>query len=213
MENVIDTVASQYANSPTLRQLIDSMNTYFDPSADFEAFYDFVWNVDTARGFGLDVWGKIVNVTRELTIPGALNYFGFSSAGDALPFDQGTFYTSDPKTQTYVLGDEAYRALILAKAMYNISGGTASSINQLLRNLFPNRGRAYVRDIGGMRIKFVFEYLLEPYEQAMLTQSGAVPRPAGVSSDILQVDVAATLGFSEASAAPFGSGVLFFPQG
>jgi hypothetical protein len=207
--NVIDTVASQYANSPTLRQLIDSMNQYFDPSTNFDDFYNYVWNVDTAQGFGLDVWGKIVNVGRDLTIPSTIDFFGFSESGYAPPFGYSSFLDVNAATQTYRLGDDVYRALILTKAMANISASTSASINQLLQNLFPNRGRCYVRDDGGMQMTFVFEFLLVPYELAVLNQSGIVPRPAGVSSAILQVAVPSTFGFMEAGGLPFGEGVFF----
>lgn len=211
MENVIDTVASQYANSPTLRQLIDSMNQYFDPSTNFDDFYKFVWDIDTARGFGLDVWGRIVNVHRDLTIPDDAKAFGFKEAEDTESFGFHTFSNSTSQTKTYRLDDNVYRILILTKALYNISISTPASINQLLRNLFPSRGKCYVRDDGGMQITFVFEFLLKSYEVAILEQSGAVPRPAGVSSAILQIAVPSTFGFMEAIGLPFGEG-LFFNQ-
>lgn len=206
----MDTVASQYANSPTLLQLIDSMNQYFDPTINFADFFDFVWNVDTAQGFGLDIWGKIVNIGRDVTIPEELSYFGFMEPGDAEPFGQMPFYNSVAATQTYRLNDNVYRVLILTKALANISESTPASLNRLLQNLFPGRGRAYVIDLGGMRIQYTFEFLLEPFEYAVLTQSGAVPSPAGVGSTILQVDVPNTFGFMEGSGQPFGQGVFFF---
>lgn len=209
MKNVIDTVAAQYANSPTLRQLIDCANQYFDPATNFNDFYNYVWNVDTAQGFGLDIWGRIVNVTRDLTVPLVTSYFGFAEAGDASPFGYGSFFDPSAATQTYRLDDGPFRTLILTKAMANISASTPASINQLLRNLFPNRGRAYVRDDGAMRMTFVFEFLLQPYELAILQQSGVIPRPATVNSAILQVDVPNTFGFAEGSGQPFGSGIFF----
>ncbi|MCS6515083.1 DUF2612 domain-containing protein [Burkholderia thailandensis] len=62
MDNVLQTVLAQYANSPTLIQLVQNMNGYIDPSADIDAFYDNVWNIQTAVGRGLDIWGKIVGL-------------------------------------------------------------------------------------------------------------------------------------------------------
>lgn len=215
MENVIQTVAAQYGNSPTLLQLIDSMNQYFDPTVNFEDFYDYVWNVDTAQGFGLDYWGRIVNVARTLTIPGTVFYFGFNEQGaGAQPFDSGgTFYDGVQVTQTYVLADDAYRTLILTKALANISASTAPSLNALLQNLFPNRGRCYVVDLGGMQMQFTFEFDLVPYELAVLTQSGVIPRPAGVQAQVMQIDPVGTFGFSEQGGGtqPFGYGVFFNP--
>jgi hypothetical protein len=247
MLNPLDTVISQYANSPTLRQLVLNMNEHIDPSTNFADFYEYVWNVDTAKGFGLDVWGKIVNVSRYLTIEDIIPHFGFASAvsegglatlaylapptsgmysflapasmsvpivfNDILGFDQAVFFGEDLATNTYRLDDDVYRLLVLTKALANISLSTPASINQLLRNLFAGRGRCYVSDLGGMKMAYVFEFLLRPFELAVLLQSGIIPRPAGVSSSIIQV-APETFGFLEAGGKPFGEGVfLLFNRG
>lgn len=208
MLNVEQTIISQYGNSPTIMGLIQGMNAHLDPRADFDAFYDFVWNVDTAQGFGLDVWGRIVNISRALKIPDAPLYFGFGEAlPGSYPFDEQPFYDGTPAaTQTYLIGDDAYRQLILIKALANISRTTAPAINQLLQNLFAGRGRCYVNDMGGMQLRYTFEFLLTPYEFAIMTQSGAVPRPAGVGAILITTNTP-VFGFSEAgpdSSAPFG---------
>lgn len=208
MINVEQTIISQYGNSATITQLIRNMNDYLDPRADFEAFYNFVWNVDTAQGFGLDIWGRIVNIGRELKIPANPDYLGFNEAlPGSYPFGEQPMYDgSVPATQTYILADDAYRQLILIKALANITATNSPSLNQLLQNLFAGRGRCYVNDLGGMAMRFTFEFLLTGYEIAVLTQSGAIPRPAGVNATIINTEVP-VFGFIEAgtsSAAPFG---------
>jgi hypothetical protein len=212
-----NTVISQYANSPTILALIDAMYDAISPDADIDAFYDFVWNVDTAQGFGLDIWGRIVNVSRNLTIPGTTTYLGFNEAYTAItaatgaqPFGQAPFYTGVQATNTYILADDAYRTLILVKALANISDCTVPNLNKLLQTLFAGRGRCYVTDTGAMEMRYVFEFQLLPFELAILTQSGAVPRPAAVYARVLTVDVPTTFGFSEAGIyEPFGQGVFF----
>jgi len=79
------TVISQYANSDTLVALIQSFAGAVDQTQNFDAFYDNVWNLDTAVGYGLDVWGRIVGVNRVLQVAN-VQFFGFAEAGDALPF-------------------------------------------------------------------------------------------------------------------------------
>lgn len=209
------TIISQYGNSPTILQLVQNMNAYLDPRADFDAFFDYVWNVDTAQGFGLDIWGRIVNIRRELQIPNAPVYFGFKDAlPGSYPFDEAPFYDgTPPATQTYKLVDDAYRKLILTKALANIASSNAPSLNQLLQNMFADRGRCYVNDLGGMQFRYTFEFDLTLQEYAIVTQSGVLPRPAGVNAILFQ-SALPLFGFSEAglSAAPFGQGV-FIPQG
>lgn len=212
------TIISQYANSPTLRQLIRNMDEYINPDADFDRFYDYVWNVETAQGFGLDIWGKIVGVGRQLTIPGAETFLGFKEAYTAAtaltgaqPFGQATFWRGEQSTQTYTLADDAYRTLILVKALANISDCTIPSLNRLLQNLFAGRGRCYVNDLGDMRMRYTFEFYLQPFELAILTQSNAIPRPAAVQASIAEIPTPNIFGFSEAGegVAPFNYGTLF----
>ena len=214
MLNIEQTVISQFGNSPTILQLINNMNAYIDPRSDIDNFFNCLWNIDTAFGVFLDIWGRIVNVGRDLKIPADDEFFGFSEAApDFYPFDDGTFYDGTvPATQTYTLTDEPYRKLILAKAMANITRMTAPSINQLLQNFFAGRGRCYCNDMGYMRMFYTFEFDLTDYEFAIITQSGVFPRPAGVKAFIFQSDLP-LFGFSEAGdAAPFDDGV-FLPIG
>lgn len=215
MENVERTIISQYANSPTLNALIANMNEYIDPRVNMQMFYDFVWNVDTAQGFGLDIWGKIVGVSRLLRVPNNRQIIGFNNADvppDWAPFNQGVWFTGRQGGQTFPLSDDAYRTLILTKALANIVATTAASINQLLRNLFPGRGVCYVVDNGAMSMTYVFEFDISQTEYAILTQSGALPHPAGVRFNVV-VAPAGQFGFAEqgGAAEPFDQGVFYEP--
>lgn len=220
MKNYKDTLLAQYANSPTITGLIDAFNQWIDPSADIDAFYSAIWNIETAGTAGLDMWGKIVNVSRELQINIAPAYLGFNEAfTDATsttgpqPLGQATMYAGPLATTTYTLGNDAYRKLIMVKALANITDCTSPSLNALLRYLFAGEGRCYVVDTGGMRSRYVFEFQLSAVELAIMLSSGAVPRPAGVLISIMQVDPATTFGFAEAGLQPFGSGTFISPLG
>jgi hypothetical protein len=210
------TIISQYSSSRTIMAVIESMNDCLDPRVNVQEFIDNIWNVDTAVGFGLDIWGKIVGVSRLLRIPSNLNTFGFSNASipaDWRPFNQGTFYTGNNVSQSYLLPDDAYRTLILTKALANIVATTAQSINALLRNLFPGRGKCYVIDSGAMTMSFVFEFDLSLVEYALLTQSGVLTHPAGVGYSVTVIPTGGTFGFSEqgAGVTPFDEGPFYMP--
>lgn len=188
MKNVSETLLSQYANSPTIVSLIESFNDAIDPSIDLDNFYNYVWNVDTAQGFGLDIWGKIVNVSRKLELTNEEAYLGFNEAlydpavySDPRPFDSGIFYTGvQSGTYVYTLSDTTYRRLIMVKAMANITDCTAPNLNRLLSYLFEGRGRCYVQDLGDMQMRYVFEFPLSIIEYSIMVNTNVVPRPAGV---------------------------------
>lgn len=178
------TIISQYANSPILLQLIQDFDQYVDPSVDLEAFYNLIWDVDTAQGYGLDVWGRIVGVTRTISVITG-DYFGFNEAGNtAFPWNNQPFFVGHGSTSNYNLSDTAFRTLILAKALSNISDGSIPAINQLLMNLFPGQGNNYVADTGNMTMVYTFAFLLTRVEIAIVTQSGVLPKPTGVSFTI-----------------------------
>jgi hypothetical protein len=222
MLDVETTIISQYANSPSLDQMIANVNEYIDPRVNMQQFYDFVWNVDTAQGFGLDIWGKIVGVDRLLRIPSNTQTFGFNNSDfppDWAPFNQGTFYTGVSNGQGFNLPDDAYRTLILVKALSNIVATTAASLNQLLRNLFPitpdrPENRCFVIDNNDMSMTFYFEFDITVTEYAILTQSGVLPHPAGVRYNVV-VAPAGIFGFQEQGppAEPFDNGVFYQPPG
>lgn len=184
MDNVGRTIISQYAASPTLNQLITNMNGYLDPRANLDSFYQYVWNVDTAVGWGLDRLGRVVGVGRVVQVAAGA-FLGFQQSSDAQPFGGGIWFSGAGATSNYSLTDDAYRVLILAKALSNISNGSIPSINQILLNLFPGRGNCYVTDGGNMTMTYTFLFALSAVELAILAQSGVLPKPCGVSATVV----------------------------
>ncbi len=197
----------QYAASPVIQKLVADRATYF-PNDWQDQFYNVVWNVDTAQGFGLDIWGRIVVIGRNIQVPIDDN-FGFSTTPQTWgAFGEDGFYIGPVATSTYRLSDQAYRVLILAKALANIARTNARSLNGVIQQLFPDRGRAWVNDLGSMSMRVTFEFALEPWEFSVLTGGGVFPRPAGVGVKIAQIPID-SFGFSEASdAEPFNQGTF-----
>jgi hypothetical protein len=87
-------------------------------------------------------------------------------------FNQSPFYSGAPLTTNFALSDDAFRVLIFAKALSNITDGSIKAINQLLINLFPGRGNAYVVDNLDMTMVYTFEFSLSTVEAAIMAQSG-----------------------------------------
>lgn len=198
------TLISQYANSPILIKLIAAFGDAIDPRALIDSFNTNIWNINTATGYGLDVWGRIVGVRRALYVPGGQTgrTLGFDEAGTSAadPFGQSPFYSPPGPTPNYSLIDGPYRQLILIKALSNISNRSITAMNAALMQLFPGRGNCYVSDVGAMQMQIVFQFSLTPVEQAILSQSGAFPGPSGVLLTIQTLDPANTLSFAEAGA-------------
>lgn len=186
MINVEQTIISQYGNSPTLLALIQNMNDNIDPRADIDNFFNFIWNVDTAQGFGLDIWGRIVGINRIIL--------------------------TNPITQ---LDDDDFRSLIFLKALSNISASNSPAINQLLLNWQGAGMRAYVNDLGKMMMRYTFEYELSPIDLVIIKTSGIFLRPAGVGGFLFNANLPmfgfreggtrAYTGFNQAPFIPVGA--------
>jgi hypothetical protein len=186
------TLLSQYVDSPTINSLLSSYNDAVEPSVDILNFYNNIWNVATAVGNGLDIWGQIVGVSRLLNTNTSGYYFGFEEAASGTtgsqPFNQAPFYVGKTSTTTYALTDSQYRRLILVKAGFNISNNTAPSINALLRAEFSTPpegtndpyGQAWVIDNLNMSFTYHLDFTPNAVQLAIITNSGVFPRPAGV---------------------------------
>ena len=212
--NFWTTVVSQYANSPIITGVISSWFSAIDQTAIFNAFYDNIWNIDTAFGYGLDVWGRIVGLPagRTVQVNNAV-FFGFKESGTAVGFGQGQFYAGYPITSNYQLSDTQFRRLIQAKALANISNGSIHSINKILLTLFPGRGQCYVQEgtpapaayfgfkesgtaVGfgqgpfyttGSSINMTMSYTFTFALSPVdyaIINSGVLPKPAGVSASV-----------------------------
>lgn len=212
--DIDQTLISQYANSPIITAIVENMAQWLQPDVDWANFYALYWNLDTAQGQGLDYWGDILGVGRLLTIPNSELTFGFQDNAvppDVTPFNEGPFNSrGSSNSQTYLLNDTAYRTLLFAKALSNISAMSAPALNQLLQNLFPGRGQCYVLDGLDMSMQVVFEFSLTAVEFAILTTSGAFPHPGGVKFSIVVIPDTTTFEFFETGeGTPFGTAVFY----
>lgn len=77
--DVWTTVLSQFANSPILTGILQSEATALDQRSNLDDFYRRIRDLDTAEGYGLDVWGRIVGVNRVLQVVTS-QFFGFAEA-------------------------------------------------------------------------------------------------------------------------------------
>ncbi|WP_023640351.1 DUF2612 domain-containing protein [Dickeya zeae] len=207
------TILTQYSASTRLLNIIDTFNQAVSLDDFTDEFITKVWDLTTCESFGLDVWGKIVGVSRYVKAEISTNSFGFyeSDSGDEneypSPFNQEPFYAGIQETETVRLGDDAYRTLIMCKAFSNISIATIPEINRFIKILFSGRGRAYCVNYRDMAIGITFEFALAPYEVSILTNYDVVPVPSGVQLNITQI-VPPYFGFS-VDAYPFNDGTFF----
>lgn len=183
------TVTKQFSNSPTLLALLEDFDQWVDMKKFSDEFLAYVWDISTAQGFGLDIWGRILGRSRYIEIaqtPG--DNFGFDAhptTGQTnwKPWNQAPFYNSDSAGNvTYALQDDYYRRLLLIKAAANIAACNTPALNTLLRDMFGDRGPCFVGyDLDfPMHIGYFFRFMPTAVEKSII-ESGLFPAPAGMT--------------------------------
>lgn len=188
MTDYLKTVMRQYASAPTLGALLDSFDQWVDIDQFTADFLVHVWDISTATGFGLDIWGRILGRDRYIQIeqtPG--DNFGFdinaTPGTQWKPWSQAPFYNGQSTgTTAFALQDDAYRQLLMVKAAANIASTDVPSINALMRAMFGARGPSYVGYDPNlpMHIGYHFDFFPTSVERSII-ESGLFPRPAGTT--------------------------------
>lgn len=213
MKNIQDTLMSQYANSQIICSLINGLNDCLDPEGNIQDFYDLAFNVMTAKGFGLDIWGEIVGVSRNVPTPvdQKEDVFGFKTEPQSYsPFNVSPFnYGESTDYASFLLMDKQYREIVLIKAAANIVLATAPNINKFLKMIFEDK-RAYFLITGHMKASYVFEFNLSSFQRNIAYNLNILPRPSGVLLGFNEVSVSDTFGFLGSELQPFNQGVFIY---
>lgn len=197
-----ETIQSQYAASPTIRALAESARIRIAPDADIALFYQNIFDIATAQGVGLDIWGRILGIGRSIEVEARREYFGFNTA-DYDPFDTSPFYTGGGATERYDLSDDSYRQLLLWKAMANIATADAASLNHLLLALYPGQD-VVIHEWGVMALELYIFFPLLPWQRTILRNYGLLAKGAGVGLKWVEIPTP-VFGFAEANYEPFDS--------
>ncbi|MEE8658288.1 DUF2612 domain-containing protein [Acetobacteraceae bacterium EV16G] len=183
MRDLSETILAQYAASPRLRMILDGFNQSIDPRNIIDQWYQRVFDLKTASGWGLDVWGRIVGIARVIPVA-KTEYLGFEEADDrsgtARPMNDGVFYRGTAVTSGFALTDDAYRQLILAKAAANLCSGSIADINAILMTLFGAYGDIWVEETSATTMTICYSWDLTPAQSTIIVTSKALPRPSGL---------------------------------
>lgn len=136
------------------------------------SFEESIYNINTAAGIGLDIWGKLLSFPRFITDP--------------------------DNTSKYIeLSDEQYRVILRIVAFQTASEPTIQNINRNMRQLFSGTlgADAYVVDNRDMAfITYVFSDKIPPWLKSVFEIYDILPRPMGVGINITE-NIVNILGF------------------
>jgi len=184
---------SQYANSPKYLSLVNGLKSQFDNAQTIQDWYNVVYNIRTAKGYGLDWWGKILNQTRWISYIDDNNQKVDLYLQGALTVD-GNTYTADQI-------ENLYRTLLIFRAMSNIGNATIPSLTTLLNAAFEGRGSIYIDETSVMQIDVTFNFYVSKLEKYVFSTS-VFPKPTGVGVNFYYVPDGEYFGFFVENASP-----------
>lgn len=171
---------SQYANSPVFKELNDGLTQSFNDSGVIEDWYNKVFNPKTANPYGLDMWGYILNRSREFEYNGVKYYLkGAQTIG-------GVSFTAEEM-------EELYRKVLQITAMRYVGNASIDSINNILNVVFGDQGICYCYNYAPMRIRYVFQFYVNDVLKAVIETLN--PHPTGVMTSFEYLPVGEFLGF------------------
>jgi len=179
---------SQYANSPKIVKLVDGLTGMFSNAKLIKDWFDIVYNLKTAKGFGLDIWGRILNQGRNFVYTNPVSGVETDYYLRGNMTIDGTYFSADQIEDTY-------RTILFMKALSYITNATENSLNELLQFYFSERGgKCYVIQYGTMKIRYVFEFPVNKLEKSIFT-SDVMPKPTGVGISYEYMPKNSYLGF------------------
>ena len=190
----------QYANSPVMLKLANGLGTLFDESGFIANWYNVVFNLETATGYGLDVWGLILNRSREFVYQGTKYYL------------QGA-QTIGSVTFTAEQMENLYRKILQLTAMRYIGNASLASLNSLIQFVFKEDGECYCLEYeAAMHIRYVFRFYLNDVQKAVIETID--PHPSGVTTSYEYLPVGTYFGFivrhqEEQPYLPFDNGPFY----
>lgn len=201
------TIQSQYSASPNIKNVIKAFHNLIKIENDVNLLFKNMIDIDTAKGYGLDVWGRILALPRGYAdVSDTQPFLGFKMLNDAPEprldtFTNAPFY-NQMATSNVLLSDDVYYTYLMLKALINISNGSLGSLNYMLKFLFKDRDISIIH-VDNMILRLVmFDKLSIAEKQALYNMDWL---PVGVELEIYKVDTD-TFGFDGQELQTFDNG-------
>lgn len=148
-----------------------------------------IFDVDVAGGDQLDIIGKWVGVTRDVSIPIENVFFSWEGANPFLGWDFGSWQPSNEPANVTVLPDDAYRTLIKAKIAANSWDGTTTQAYEIWDTIFTT-SRILIQDNQNMTYALaIIGGAVDSLTVALVT-GGYIPlKPEGVRVSAYYISV------------------------
>ncbi len=132
-------ITSEHAGKPKFAAMVAALSGAFAGLTNLYNSVPAAFDLDLALGVQLDIIGKWVGLSRNVSTPLTGVYFSFDTAG--LGFDQGSWQGPfDPTQGVTTLDDATYRTMLRAKIGANSWDSTLGSFQRIMSGVFATYG-------------------------------------------------------------------------
>lgn len=177
----------QYRGKPKARQTVELFLSETGKTFESVIRLSTILNIGQSTGYGLDLIGHHVGISRVMKSIVPKDYFGFLGSDGALGFNSGVFYRyGDSLRSASVLNDDEYRFFIRAKITKNYQSPTIENITYSVRALLGEQ--AFVIDNCDMTMNIVIPAdSLTPFRLHAIKDLDILVRPIGVNYKFLVI--------------------------
>lgn len=177
--NLTKAILWHHENAPAILSIVMDKQKWLNAAhCDFWSnWHRDVFNIDTANDFGLEVWGRILNIPMGVTVPSSTKKnFGFGSANKN--FGNGNFGRKNSGQDGLTLSQK--RLVIKMRYFTLTMRPTLENINEFLKRAIPDT-KIVAMDTLNMR-KIIYWFEKDPPQQlkTLLQNFDMLPRPATI---------------------------------
>lgn len=174
-------LANQFCEGENFAIWLSEKMRAYDNAADWVEYLETHLDIYTAKGYWLDLLGRIIGQPRSINSVIPVDFFGFVGASGAQAFDAARFWNgSEPQAGGTVLADPEYRLILLVKIAYNFANVTLTGITESVSIIFETDQITISNNGAGHFDIYVDKYLTSA-EVAIFTTLSLLPVAAGVS--------------------------------
>lgn len=187
----------QYNAAPHLLSILQQKQDWYDlnQTAFWTAWYNNVFNLQTANQFGLTVWAIILDIPIIVTTTPS------DPANPGLFFDElhrnfthGNFFRSGSGAVQLTI--EQSRTVLRMRYYQITTKGSVPEINRFMNILFQSYGHCFVIDNLDMTATYVLQFVPPSSIAYIFSNYDLLPRPAGVKVDYV-IRVPTVFGFGD----------------
>ncbi len=188
VQEYLNLITSAYRDQPKFSATIDTNVSLPARVQELLASMVPIFDLDTAMGDQLDIIGKWVGITRDVSIPITDIFFSWD-ADATLGWEYGTWQPFNAPTNITELPDDAYRTLIKAKIAANYWTGTTDSAYAIWDSIFTTVSILIIDHQDMSYAMALVGGVIDSLTMALLV-GGYIPlKPEGVRIDAYYVSV------------------------